>query len=178
MAGGRPAVVLLLYDECCETVMVMRSTKLILAGAVLALVLSACTPTQFRQYLASQGKDPNAYTSAQIDYGAAVATAYWQAVLQEIADLHKYDYVLSDASLARLRQCESGGNYSIVSPGGGFRGAYQFARSTWNSVASRHYPKYVGVDPAAAAAVVQDAMARALYLEMGRSPWPVCGRYL
>ncbi len=149
---------------------------LLLAG--LALALTACTPEQFRAWLVSQGINPNQYTQQQIDQGAAAATAIWQMALTEWADLTKYDHVLSEASLARLRQCESGGNYAAVSPTGAYRGAYQFARTTWNSVASRHYPRYVGVDPAAAAPKVQDSMARALFLEMGRSPWPVCGRYL
>ncbi|MFN7150862.1 MAG: transglycosylase family protein, partial [Microthrixaceae bacterium] len=52
---------------------------------------------------------------------------------------------------AALRRCESGGNYGAVSSSGTYRGAYQFSRSTWNSVASRSYPHLVGVDPAAAA---------------------------
>lgn len=166
------------------------------AGAILGLSIaigaSACTPDQYRAWLTTRGVDPSAYSDQQIDDGAKVATWYWQMkaiehqqwaeeqarISAESADLHKYDYVLSDASLARLRQCESGGNYNITSPGGAYRGAYQFAVSTWNAVAGRHFPRFVGVDPAYAAPEVQDAMARALYLEMGRSPWPVCGRYL
>ena len=39
---------------------------------------------------------------------------------------------------AALRDCESGGDYSITNPSGKYRGAYQFDRSTWDSVASRH----------------------------------------
>ena len=83
---------------------------------------------------------------------------------------------LSGAQLSRLRSCESGGNYRSVSSSGSFRGAYQFSRSTWNGVANRHLSAFVGVDPAAAPAIVQDAMAQALWGERGRSPWPVCGR--
>ncbi len=86
------------------------------------------------------------------------------------------DGPLSSAQLSRLRACESGGNYRAVSKSGSFRGAYQFNRSTWNGVANRHYSLYVGVDPAAAPPVVQDAMAQALWGERGRGPWPVCGR--
>ncbi|MGI9602378.1 MAG: transglycosylase family protein [Acidimicrobiales bacterium] len=85
-------------------------------------------------------------------------------------------HVLNNYQLARLRQCESGGNYSIVSSTGRYRGAYQFSRSTWNSVAGRHYNWLVGVDPAAAPWYWQDAMARALYSERGAQPWPVCGQ--
>jgi hypothetical protein len=79
---------------------------------------------------------------------------------------------------AALRQCESSGNYSITNPSGKYRGAYQFDRPTWNSVAARHAPQLVGVDPAAASPADQDAMARALYSDRGASPWPRCGRYL
>lgn len=79
---------------------------------------------------------------------------------------------------AALRDCESGGDYSIASSSGRYRGAYQFARTTWDSVAGRNNPSLVGVDPASAAPADQDAMARALYSEAGHGPWPVCGRHL
>lgn len=79
---------------------------------------------------------------------------------------------------AALRRCESGGNYRAVSASGAYRGAYQFSRGTWNSVASRSYPHLVGVDPAAASPADQDAMALALYRSSGSSPWPHCGKHL
>ncbi len=79
---------------------------------------------------------------------------------------------------AALRRCESGGNYRAVSANGTYRGAYQFSRSTWNSVAARNLPHLVGVDPAAAAPADQDAMALALYRSSGSRPWPHCGRHL
>lgn len=79
---------------------------------------------------------------------------------------------------AALRQCESGGDYAITNPSGKYRGAYQFDRSTWNSVAERHTPELVGVDPAAATPVDQDTVAFALYTERGARPWPHCGRHL
>ena len=94
----------------------------------------------------------------------------------EQSSLHRFDYALSDASLARLRNCESHGNYGAVSASGTYRGAYQFSRSTWNGVARANFPQYDGLDPAAAPADVQDAFARALYAQLGRSPWPVCGQ--
>ncbi len=84
--------------------------------------------------------------------------------------------VPSDAALAALRACESHGNYGSVSAGGHYRGAYQFAQSTWNSVASRWFPSLVGIDPARASTADQDAMARALFAEAGWAPWPTCGR--
>ncbi len=79
---------------------------------------------------------------------------------------------------AALRECEAGGDYSITNRSGKYRGAYQFDRSTWNSVAERHAPALVGVDPAAASPADQDAMALALYIERGARPWPHCGRHL
>ena len=78
-------------------------------------------------------------------------------------------------ALASIRACESGGNYGAVSSSGSYRGAYQFDRGTWNSVAGRHNPALVGQDPAAAAPADQDALASALMAERGSSPWPVCG---
>jgi hypothetical protein len=84
----------------------------------------------------------------------------------------------SEAQWAALRQCESGGNYSIVSANGTYRGAYQFSTSTWNNVASQAYPSLVGMDPAAATPYNQDSMAKALYGMSGASPWPHCGRHL
>jgi hypothetical protein len=95
-----------------------------------------------------------------------------------VAVLGKDRAVASDAALARLRNCESGGNYGAVSASGAYRGAYQFNRQTWNGVASRHFPWLNGMDPAGAAPYFQDAMARALIRERGRSPWPHCGRNL
>ena len=88
----------------------------------------------------------------------------------------KFRDAISDDGLARLRACEANGRYDIVSSSGSYRGAYQFSRSTWNSVASRHYPELHGVDPAGASPFDQDRMARALWAEQGRSPWPHCGR--
>ncbi len=128
-----------------------RSARVLLGTALLlgTVVLASCTPEQI-----------------------AAVHAHHQAM--QAGDKHRG--VVSDAGLARLRQCESNGNYHIVSASGAYRGAYQFHRSTWNAVASRHYPHLVGVDPAAASPYDQDRMARALWSEQGRRPWPHCGR--
>lgn len=127
-----------------------RSARVLLGAALLgAVVLVGCTPEQF----------------------AAV-----QAHHENLRSGDRYADVVSDAGLARLRQCESNGNYGIVSSSGAYRGAYQFHRSTWNAVANRHYPHLAGVDPAAASPYDQDRMARALWSEQGRRPWPHCGK--
>lgn len=85
---------------------------------------------------------------------------------------------LSDAQLERLRDCESSGNYNAVSSSGRYRGAYQFSQATWNNVAEKYFPAYVGTDPASAPAHIQDGMARGLYLMAGKGQWPHCGRHL
>ncbi len=127
-----------------------RSARVLLAAAALgAIVLAGCTPEQI----------------------AAVQRAQAEARAND-----KFHHVVSDAGLARLRQCESGGNYRIVSASGAYRGAYQFNRTTWNGVAARHYPPLQGIDPAKASPYDQDRMARALWAERGRQPWPHCGK--
>jgi hypothetical protein len=87
-----------------------------------------------------------------------------------------YNEVLDHDQLYRLRWCESTDNYQAVSRGGTFRGAYQFSRSTWDSVASRHFEWLVGIDPVDVEPAWQDLMAKALWSERGRAPWPTCGR--
>jgi len=79
---------------------------------------------------------------------------------------------------AALRACEASGNYSAVSKGGRFRGAYQFDQATWDHVAKSAFPHLVGADPAQASPADQDAVALALYRQRGASPWPRCGRAL
>lgn len=72
---------------------------------------------------------------------------------------------------ARLRDCESGGDYGIVSRSGRYRGAYQFDQRTWESVGGTG-------DPADASPEEQDMRARLLYQQRGARAWPHCGRYL
>ena len=72
------------------------------------------------------------------------------------------------ATLARIRACESGGNYSIVSASGRYRGAYQFDYQTWASMGGSG-------DPAAASPSEQDYRALLLLRQRGTRPWPTCG---
>lgn len=71
---------------------------------------------------------------------------------------------------AKLRFCESGGDYS-KNTGNGYYGAYQYDISTWAG-----YGGYARADLAPSA--VQDAKAQETFARRGASPWPVCGRYL
>jgi hypothetical protein len=71
---------------------------------------------------------------------------------------------------AKLRQCESGGNYSIDT-GNGFYGAYQFDLGTWHGLG------YSG-KPSDAPPAMQDEAAHKLYNSRGWSPWPSCSAKL
>jgi hypothetical protein len=94
-------------------------------------------------------------TGGAIVAGAAIAPAAHAATADDFA---------------RLRACETGGNYQ-ADTGNGFYGAYQFAVGTWHSLG------YSG-RPSDAAPGTQDAAARHLQSERGWSPWPACSRRL
>ena len=77
----------------------------------------------------------------------------------------------AERTLARIRACESGGNYRARSASGRYRGAYQMDRYTFASVGGSG-------DPAVASPAEQDHRAWLLLKQRGRSPWPVCGRVI
>ena len=77
----------------------------------------------------------------------------------------------SEGQWAKLRNCESGGNYQAVSKSGKYRGAYQYDYRTWAGLGGAG-------DPAAASPPEQDSRAKLLYSQRGWRPWPVCGRFL
>jgi peptidoglycan hydrolase-like protein with peptidoglycan-binding domain len=72
------------------------------------------------------------------------------------------------AVLRRIAECESGGNPRAISPGGQYRGKYQFSRETWRTLGGRG-------DPADAPEWEQDRLALKLYRLRGTAPWPNCG---
>jgi resuscitation-promoting factor RpfA len=78
----------------------------------------------------------------------------------------------ADPSLAQwasLRQCESGGNYTVVSANGRYYGAYQFNLSTWQTVGGTGYPNQ-------ASPAEQDYRALYLYRMRGWQPWTCAAR--
>ena len=78
------------------------------------------------------------------------------------------DLGVSMATLESIASCESGGDPTIVSSDGSYRGKYQFDFGTWESVGGSG-------DPAAAPEAEQDYRAAMLYAASGSSPWPICG---
>jgi peptidoglycan hydrolase-like protein with peptidoglycan-binding domain len=71
------------------------------------------------------------------------------------------------AVLAKIADCESGGNPTAVSASGTYRGKYQFSQETWESLGGTG-------DPAEADENVQDMYAAGLYQQRGLAPWPAC----
>ncbi len=68
--------------------------------------------------------------------------------------------------LAKIRACESDGNYR-ANTGNGYYGAYQFSASTWRSVGGRGLPHE-------ASPRTQDRLAARLMRTQGPSAWPNC----
>ena len=73
--------------------------------------------------------------------------------------------------LAKIAECESGGDPTAISADGRYRGKYQFSRATWEALGGKG-------DPAEADEATQDAMALKLYQERGTAPWPACSKQL
>jgi uncharacterized protein YabE (DUF348 family) len=73
-------------------------------------------------------------------------------------------------ALAKLRACESGGNYANKK-NPLYRGAYQYGYATWGN-------KYGIYDPADATPAQQDQAAWETYQKRGWQPWPHCGASL
>jgi hypothetical protein len=69
--------------------------------------------------------------------------------------------------LRLIAECESGGNPRAVSPGGQYRGKYQFSVNTWHNLGGEG-------DPADAPEADQDRIALKLYRRSGTAPWPSC----
>ena len=77
---------------------------------------------------------------------------------------------LGQSVWVRLRECESGGNYS-ENTGNGYYGAYQFSAWTWWSLG---LPGMANL----ASSATQDAAARSLQVRSGWSSWPRCSQAL
>jgi peptidoglycan hydrolase-like protein with peptidoglycan-binding domain len=98
--------------------------------------------------------------------GPATRRALWARTLRQRRRLQGTS---ASQVLARIADCESGGNPTAVSPDGRYRGKYQFTRATWHALGGTG-------DPAKASESEQDHLARILYRREGTKPWPVCGR--
>jgi hypothetical protein len=73
--------------------------------------------------------------------------------------------------LAKIAQCESGGDITAVSRNGRYFGKYQFSQPTWEAMGGEG-------SPAEADEATQDALALKLYQLKGTAPWPACSAAL
>ncbi|HYI36415.1 MAG TPA: transglycosylase family protein [Thermoleophilaceae bacterium] len=75
------------------------------------------------------------------------------------------------AALARIAECESGGDITAVSSNGMYFGKYQFSKATWKAQGGK------GSNPAEASEAEQDRVALKLYKASDPSTqWPACSR--
>jgi len=101
---------------------------------------------------------------------ASPAGGYWlaQGAIDPTSSLANDPFL----QCTRAHESNMAGGYRAVSPGGTYRGAYQFDQSTWDGAARlAGRDDLVGVDPAAAAPADQDLVAITLFHELGAQPW-------
>jgi Transglycosylase-like domain len=155
------------------------------AALCLASFIIAVTPTPAASDITPKDFAPDVTPAPELDYHIATILtverieherAEAERITTEQAEAERARssprpavYANTDvgAHLARIRACESGGNYAAVSPDGRYRGAYQFDTATWQAMGGTG-------DPAQASMAEQDARAAALYAQSGGAPWPVC----
>jgi peptidoglycan hydrolase-like protein with peptidoglycan-binding domain len=77
----------------------------------------------------------------------------------------------AQAILAKIAECESGGDITAVSRNGRYFGKYQFSQPTWEAMGGEG-------NPAEADEATQDALALKLYELRGTAPWPACSAKL
>jgi len=105
------------------------------------------------------------------EMGVAIPVAAEVAPIEVVVRPGGYEEWAASRGVVMLRDCESSGRYDAVSPGGAYRGAYQFDLGTWASVGGSG-------DPAVASRDEQDYRAWLLWSDRGAQPWPTCGRWL
>ncbi len=92
-------------------------------------------------------------------------------------DLHGHPFLVCTRSIESDRSDANGNGlhdagYGAISPGGTYRGAYQFVQSTWDRTAEHAgWTDLIGQDPAAQSVDDQDQMAWHLYEWQGSGPW-------
>lgn len=72
----------------------------------------------------------------------------------------------------RAHESDTAGGYGAVSPGGQYRGGYQFDQQSWDSVArTAGWHFLIGKDPARVSPFWQDEMAFKYWQMAGNGPW-------
>lgn len=167
-------------SESINAAPVSRMRQLAAAGIAMTGIIgttTACTPEQVQMSMDFCKKQPNyeqclgnIAAASQIIPGLSHEAS---AVINEMNDT----LAPSDDGLYRLRTCESTDRYNITNKSGKYMGAYQFDQRTWNGAAQGNgLVELVNVKPHHAPPEAQDALARAVFEDRGRSPWPECGK--
>jgi hypothetical protein len=123
-----------------------------------------------RAHMRAHGKHHRPRTSGAVVRTVVAAGGLTGSAIVAGAALAPAAHAATSDDFARLRACESGGNYS-TNTGNGFYGAYQFDLGTWHGLGNSGRPSD-------ASPSTQDAAARELQSERGWSPWPACSRRL
>src|SRR4051812_24807496 len=123
-----------------------------------------------RAHVRAHGKHRQPRTNAPVLRTVVAAGGLPGGAIVAGAGLAPAAHAATADDFARLRACESGGNYS-TNTGNGFYGAYQFDLGTWQGLG--HSGR-----PSDASPATQDSAARELQSERGWSPWPACSRRL
>ena len=123
-----------------------------------------------RTYVRAQGRHRRPVESRSIARTAVAAGGLTASALVVGGLAAPSALAASADDFARLRNCESGGNYK-TNTGNGYYGAYQFSLGTWHGIG------YSG-RPSDAPPSTQDAAARKLQARSGWGQWPACARKL
>jgi hypothetical protein len=123
-----------------------------------------------RSYTSAQGRHRRPSDSRSITRHAMTAGGLTVGALVVGQLAAPAAFAASGDDFARLRMCESGGNYQ-TDTGNGYYGAYQFSLGTWHGIG------YSG-KPSDAAPSTQDAAAHQLQARSGWGQWPACSRKL
>ena len=115
----------------------------------------------------TEGSDGNKLSTYRVHYTNGSESSRvllsQQITTQPVTKVMRVGTKADSDAWARLRQCESGGNYANKN-NPKYRGAYQFSYSTWAGVGGTG-------DPADASPAEQDMRAQMLDARSGWGPW-------
>jgi Transglycosylase-like domain/Putative peptidoglycan binding domain len=124
-------------------------------------VFGAQTEQAVKRFQRSKGLTPDGIVGPQTRDALGLKPFARSSVKRQASD------VKLPLILRQIAECESGGDPTAVSPGGQYRGKYQFSVDTWRGLGGKG-------DPAKASEAEQDRLALKLYRRAGTSPWPNC----
>ena len=132
--------------------------RLALVGALAALTMTACTPSELQVWQQWFETDPD----AALEFAQAQAQAQEAAAPEQ--PLGVWD---------RVAECESGGDWSI-NTGNGYSGGLQFSHSTWRTYGGEEFAPLAYQ----ASREEQIVVAERVLDDAGWGAWPTCSRKL